>query len=171
MGWEPGGLWVIPAVRLKPGSRYACGDERFGNMLLLESLRLRVFLIHLLPDELTFLQTPRGGSLFTPPPSQATNAPDTWDSKTQNVLLANPQCVSLQREASVSFVSADHDPALSEQIPRSSGSYFQPRPAESRVGGLRFLDSQAAVEAHDSPFERMAACDSDLKEEASFDEV
>lgn len=112
MGWEPGGLWVIPAVRLKPGSRYACGDERFGNMLLLESLRLRVFLIHLLPDELTFLQTPRGGggwSLFTPPPPQTTNAPDMGDSKTQNVLLVNPQRVSLRREDSVSFVSADHE--------------------------------------------------------------
>lgn len=39
----------------------------------------------------------------------ARNAPDTRDSKTQNVLLANPQRVSLGREASVSFVSADHE--------------------------------------------------------------
>lgn len=80
-------------------------------------------------------------------------------------------CHSNVKLALASLALTTSGPALSEQIPRSSGSYFQPRPAESRVGGLRFLDSQAAVEAHDSPFERMAACDSDLKEEASFDEV
>lgn len=80
-------------------------------------------------------------------------------------------CHSDVKIALASLALTTSGPALSEQIPCSSGSYFQPRLAESRVGGPRSLDSQAAVEAHDPPCERMAACDSDLKQEASFDEV